>query len=412
MANNLDELNGRRHFDYIVIGCGGVGSGALYWLSRRAGENVLGLEKFRLGHVNGGSQDVSRIIRLAYPSNDYFKLTPDTFTAWAEVERESGYQLVYKPGSLNIAEKGVGGARLEFYARSMTEMGVPYERLDNKQLMARFPQFTVGPEYLALFQKDAGLVDAAAGNSLHVQLAQGRGAKVIDNCPVNRLSRASSGLIEVSTPKGIFTCKKVVVTAGAWINHVISSIGCHVPVYVSEENVTFFGSPHVKEFTRDKFPVFIYHQNGPDIYGLPVHGITGTKIGIDAGGPITTGDTRTWTPDPVRLKKITELCQKILPKFLGPVIETKVCLYTMTPDRHFLIDTAEKAGFSDVIVCCGAGHAYKFASLLGKILSEMAVDGKTQYDISAFRWDREALTNPNFKPLFTHGNEESPTSKL
>ncbi|GFR80074.1 monomeric sarcosine oxidase [Elysia marginata] len=166
----------------------------------------------------------------------------------------------------------------------------------------------------ALYQKDGGLVDAAAGNSLHVQLAQGRGAKVIDNCPVNRLARASTGHLEVSTPKGIFTCRKIIVTAGAWINHVISSIGCHVPVYVTQENVTYFGSPHVKEFTRDKFPVFFYHDPRRVVYGLPVHGITGTKMGVDGGGPVTTGDTRTWTPDPVRLQYITHFCEKFLPK--------------------------------------------------------------------------------------------------
>ncbi|GFR80086.1 sarcosine oxidase [Elysia marginata] len=347
-----------------------------------------------------------------YPIDEYLRLTPDTYKAWEDVEMESGYQLVYKPGSLSLADSRDGVGVLDKYAGAMAAAGILFERLNNKQLMERYPQFTVGPTMQALYQKDGGLVDAAAGNSLHVQLAQGRGAKVIDNCPVNRLTRAPSGLLEVSTPKGIFTCRKVVVTAGAWINHVISSIGCHVPVYVTQENVTYFGSPHVKQFTRDRFPVFIYHDQASDVYALPVHGITGTKIGVDAGGPVTTGDTRTWAPDPVRLQHITNLCKRILPGFLGPVMETKTCLYTMTPDRNFLVDTASKAGFPDVIVCCGAGHAYKFASLLGKILSEMAVDGKTQYDISAFTWDRDALTNPQFKPTFIHGKGHDTQSKL
>lgn len=412
MANSIEELNGRRYFDYIVIGCGGIGSGALFWLSKRAGDSVLGLERFNLGHVNGGSQDVSRIIRLMYPNDAYVRLTPDTYRAWEEVEKESGYQLIYKPGSLCLADSEAGVEVLEQYASKMSKAGIPFERLNSKQLMDRYPQFTVGPKMQALYQKDGGLVDAAAGNSLHVQLAQGRGAKVIDNCPVNKLTRSSSGLLEVSTPKGIFTCRKVVVTAGAWINHVISSIGCHVPVYVTQENVTYFGSPHVKEFTRDKFPVFIYQEPECCTYGLPVHGITGTKVGVDAGGPVTTGDTRTWAPDPVRLQYVTNLCKRILPKFLGPVMETKTCLYTMTPDRDFLVDTAGRKGFPDVIVCCGAGHAYKFASLLGKICSEMAVDGQTQYDISAFTWDREALTNPQFKPTFYHGHGHVIPSKL
>ncbi|XP_055878715.1 monomeric sarcosine oxidase-like [Biomphalaria glabrata] len=407
MANTLDDLRGKRHFDYIVIGCGGIGSGAVYWLSKRVGKNVLGLEKFNLGHENGGSQDVSRIIRLTYPYDRYLKLTPDTFKTWETVEQESGIQLVYKPGGLTISEKGKTDHILTEYEEAMRRHGIPYQKWNHRQLMEHYPQFTVGPEVEALFQKDAGIVDAAMGNSLHIQLAQGNGATVLDNCPVNKITRTSSGLIEVSTPLANFTCKKVIVAAGAWINSVLSHVGCHVPVYVTQENVTYFGSPHVKEFTKDRFPMFIYHEPGNDIYALPVHGISGTKIGIDAAGPVVTGDTRTWVPDPARLERAKRFLSKTLPKFLGPVIKTKTCLYTMTPDRDFLIDNCAKSGYPEVIVCCGAGHAYKFASLLGKILSELAVDGASQYDISEFSWNREALVNPNFKPAFVMGADKS-----
>jgi len=412
MANSLEELGGRRHFDYIVIGCGGVGSGALYWLSKRAGPNVLGLEKFELAHERGGSQDWSRIIRLTYPDDLTSKLAPHSFDCWASVEEESGLQIVHKCGGLTLAEKGSTDFIMDKYERAMTKAGFPYEKLDNKQLMARYPQFTVGPEVVALYQATAGIVDAQLGNSCHIQLAQGRGAKVLDNTPVNRLARAKNGDVEVSTPKGVFTCKKVVVASGAWINHVISSIGAHVPVYVSQENVTYFGSPHVKEFTKDKFPMFIYHKPDNDIYALPPHVTSGTKIGVDAGGNIVTGDTRTWTPDPERLKRLQDFCKETIPKFLGPVMKTKTCLYTMTPDRTFMVDTASHVGFPDVVVCCGAGHAFKFASVLGRILSELAVDGATRYDISGYKWDREPLTNPNYVPSFHLSKIPNAPSKL
>ncbi|XP_076442769.1 monomeric sarcosine oxidase-like [Babylonia areolata] len=130
-------------------------------------------------------------------------------------------------------------------------------------------------------------------------------------------------------------------------------------------------------------------------------------MSVDAGGLPATANTRTFTPDPARVKVCTDLLQKILPKFLGPEMFTKTCLYTMTPDRHFVIDNCARQGFSDVIVCCGAGHAYKFASLLGKILSELAVEGRTQYNISEFSMDRPALTDPNFQPVFYMGKKHS-----
>ncbi|GFR80069.1 sarcosine oxidase [Elysia marginata] len=168
MANTIEELNGRRYFDYIVIGCGGIDSGALYWLSKRAGGNVLGLERFKLGHSNGGSHDVSRMIRVVYSVDEYLRLIPEAYNtglsvlnlemftlprdldvhvyvfssdaSWEEIASESGYQLLYKPGSLNLADSREGIDVLDKYACKMTAAGIPFERLNNKQIMERFPQ--------------------------------------------------------------------------------------------------------------------------------------------------------------------------------------------------------------------------------------------------------------------------------
>ncbi|XP_076441654.1 monomeric sarcosine oxidase-like [Babylonia areolata] len=413
MADGLEAIGSRRHFEYIVVGCGGVGSGTVYWLSKRAPGEVLGLEQFQIGHERGGSQDVSRIIRLTYHDDFYTRLTPATFECWAQVEKESGQQLVYKPGGLQLFERGSTEHLLNKYEQAMRRNNIPFERWNSAQLRARYPQFTTGPEVETLFQKDAGLVDAALGISTHLQLARGNGAVVIDNCPVLRIRRNASGNVEVTTTKGTFTCRKLVVAAGAWLNDVLGSIGVHVPVTVSQEQVTYYATPHIKDFTKDKFPIWFYHTAQYDFYALPVYSNSGTKIGIDAGGPHVTGNTRNFTPDPARVKICTDLLKRILPKYLGPEMYTKTCLYTMTPDRNFVIDKCSRQGFSDVIVCCGAGHAYKFASLLGKILSEMAVDGRTQYNISEFSMDRPAISDPNYVPAFQFGvSELNPGSKL
>ncbi|XP_046563101.1 monomeric sarcosine oxidase-like [Haliotis rubra] len=390
----------RQYFEYIVIGCGGIGSGALYWLSKRS-SSVLGLEQFSLGHERGGSQDVSRIIRLTHHDDRYTKLVPDTFKAWEQIERESGLQVVWMTGGLRLARKGQSDARLEAYAVEMDRNKIRYDRLSNQQLMARYPQFTVGPDVVALYQEQAGLVDAAMGNAVHIQLARGNGATILENCPATRLTRANNGNVIVHTTKGVFECRKVVVTAGGWLNSVLGTIGVHVPVTVTQEQVTYYATPHMKEFTEKKFPIWIFHCPQYDFYALPIHGNTGTKIGIDVGGNVVTADTRTFEPEPARERVCTELLQEICPKFLGPILQTKTCLYTIPPDRDFLVDTCAYKGWSDVIVCCGAGHAYKFASLLGKILSELAVDGRTQYDISQFNITRDAIQDPTFKPTFS-----------
>ncbi|WAR01568.1 MSOX-like protein [Mya arenaria] len=335
-----DMTGQRRKFDYIVVGLGGIGSAALYWLSRKAGADVLGIEQYELGHSNGGSQDHSRIM-------------------WDVIEEESGIQVVWRTGGLLLAKKGESDQIARQYADAMAANKIPYQWLSGTQLHDRYPQFQTDEKYVAVYQKDGGLVDAATGNAVHVQLARGRGASVIENCPVLRLTRNKDG---------------------AWINHVVGSIGVHIPVYVTQEQVTYLATPNMKDYVKDKFPIWIYHSKTHDFYGMPIHGNTGAKIGVDAGGPVVTPATRSFIPDPKREQACLDLLNEILPT---------TCLYTMPPDRNFVIDTC----------------------LLGKILSELALDGRTDYDIRPFTMEREALTDPDFQPVFFMGASKLPQSK-
>ncbi|XP_070575600.1 monomeric sarcosine oxidase-like [Ptychodera flava] len=403
-----------RYFEYIVVGCGGIGSGTVYWLSKRAGKSVLGLEQFKLGHDNGGSQDHSRIIRMLYHDECYTTLVRDTFTTFEEVEKESGIQLVYKCGGLDLGHASIPeiAGTIDAYADAMKKQNIPYERLTGDQIKERFPQFNTGSDIVGLYQKDSGLVDAAMANATHIQLARKNGATILENCAVLKLDQDADGVHAlVYTNQGVFRCRRVIVTAGAWVNHVLGSVGVHLPLTVTQEQVTYLATPNMKDFTKENFPVWIFHDPRYDFYGLPIHGNTGSKIGIDAGGPPVTPETRNFKPDPVRQKVCVEFFEKYLPKAVGPLLYSKTCLYAMTPDRNFVIDTLEKKGFPQVIFCNGAGHAFKFSCLLGKILSQMAIDGKTEYPIDSFKMDRQALTDPNFKPAF-HPRGTAQASKL
>ncbi|CAH1780475.1 unnamed protein product [Owenia fusiformis] len=385
------------YYEYIVVGCGGIGSGAVYWLSKTAGKGVLGLEQFKLGHENGGSQDHSRIIRLMYHDEKYTRLTPHTYTAWEEVEREAGVQLVFKTGGLDFARKGTPQEdTIAKYGEAMRRAGIPFENMDGDEISRRFPQFNLSKDFIGFYQKDGGLVDAALGNAVHIQLARGHGATVLDECGVTWIEKTSGGAL-VHTNKGTFRCRKIIVAAGAWINHVLGTIGVHVPVTVTQEQVTYLSTPHVKDFTKKKFPIWIYNAREHDIYGLPSHVNAYSKIGVDAGGPSVLPETRTYNPDPTREKVCIDFFKSHIPKAVGPPAYTKTCLYTMPPDRNFVIDSLKTRGWPEVVICCGAGHAYKFASLLGKILSQLAIDGRTEYPISDFTFEREAIINPNYK---------------
>ncbi|XP_055955263.1 monomeric sarcosine oxidase [Patella vulgata] len=403
---------GRTHFEYIVVGCGGIGSAAVYWLAKRAKADVLGIEQFELGHQNGGSQDHSRTIRLLYHNDRYTDIGRHTIQTWREVEKEAGVQLVYKTGGLTMCRRGEMDLVFEEYANAMDRKNIKYERLDSEALMKKFPQFEVGKEVMSLYQPDAAIVDPAMSNSVHIQLARGYGASILANTSVIRVLRNDNGQITVQTTKGTFTCRRLVVAAGAWINQVLGSVGVHIPITVTQEQVTYLGTPYIKEFTKDKFPIFTFHTPYCDFYQMPVHGNAATKIGADACGEVVTSATRNFTPN-AELEKLTmDFMASIAPKFVGPVVQTKTCLYAMTRDRHYVIDKCDHVGFPDIVFCCGAGNALKFASLFGKILSEMAIDGQTQYDISGFTKNREAISNPNFKPLFRISGDGANIAKL
>ena len=386
-------------YDYIVLGCGGIGSAALYWLARRAGTAVLGIEQFKLFHVNGSSQDYSRIIRHYYHKDNYARLTPHTYAAWETVKQESGVQIVTKTGGVVIAYEGSPQqATVERYAESLHTIDVGYEWLDNDELAYRFPQFRPERAVKVCYQKDAGIADPSRGNAAHIALARGYGATILDECPVINVQATGDGVV-VQTAQGTFSCRRLIVAAGGWTNQALSGVGFQIPVRVSQEQVTYFATPHLKEFAIGNFPVFQWKTNF-SYYGFPVYGEVATKAAIDDTGAEVTATTRTFEPNRARENQLENWLAEHIPHFSGPKLYTKTCLYTMPPDRDFVLDSLPEQ--PNIFVAIGAGHAYKFASLLGQVLSELAIDGQTVHDISAFSTRRPAIVNPQAAGLYQY----------
>lgn len=396
----------KTHYEYIVLGCGGIGSGALYWLARRAGGEVLGLEQFQLFHPNGGSHDYSRIIRLAYDHEAYARLAPHTYTAWATLEEESGVRVVTKTGGVVMAPGGSQFKHLiDSYAQAMSATGSPYERFGGDELMRRYPQFHFDHEVDVIFQADTGIADPSQGNAAHIGMARYYGAAILDHRRVTGLQPFDGG-VDVQTGSGMFTCRKLIVAAGAWTDPVLASVGMALRITVTQEQVTYYATPNLREFGIGRFPVFIWEDPAEAVYGFPVYGEVATKAAIDASGPSVTADTRTFEPDVARERRLESWLGRYLPGFLGPKLYTKTCLYDMPRDRHFVLDALP--GHPQILVFCGAGHAYKFASLVGKILSQLAIDEGTAYPIAAFTLQRPAISDPHYPPVFQTLDTPSP----
>ena len=380
-------MKGQRDRDVVVVGLGAFGSAAAYWLAR-SGADVLGLEQFELGHPNGASEDHSRIIRLSYHRPAYVRLARRAYDTWAEVEREAGTRIVTRTGGLDVAPREAA-IPLDDYTTAMRAEGVPFEHLDGPEISRRWPQWRLGDEHHGLYQAESGLADPFRGNGAHRRLAVEHGATLRDRTPVSAL-RPVDGEVEVIAGDERIRAGTVVVTADAWTNDLLAPLGRSLPLTITKEQVTYFACPDPAAFAPDRFPIWIW-MDDPCFYGFPTYGEAGPKAAQDVGGIETTAASRTFDVDEAALGRVVGFLERHLPGAVGPPIRTKTCLYTMTPDRDFVIDRLPEA--PNVLVALGAAHGFKYASVFGRILAELALDGSTASagEIVDFRIDRPIL---------------------
>jgi sarcosine oxidase len=227
-------------------------------------------------------------------------------------------------------------------------------------------------------------------------MARKHGAVLLEKTPVKSV-RANDKQIEVVAKGTTYRCRKLVITAGPWSNSMLGHLGHNLPLTITQEQVTYFKPNNPRGYLPTRFPVWIWIDE-PCFYGFPIYGENGVKVGQDVGGREVTAETRTFKTDTAALRRVKAFLRKYLPSAADQVIYVKSCLYTLTPDRDFVIDTVP--GFPNISVAIGAGHGFKFASLIGKILSELAIYGKSRYDIRAFRIDRSILMEKHPKRHF------------
>ena len=369
-----------------VLGLGGIGSAAAYWAAGRLGDDVLGVEQFEAGHARGGSEDHSRIIRLSYHTPAYVELARAAYRSWEQVEADSGEQLVLKTGGLDLAPAGAS-IGLADYRSSMTTAGVGFEELDAGEVMRRWPQWRLDDDVTALFQESSGIAMASRANAAHRRLAAEHGATLLEHVAVGGV-REVDGEVEVVIEGRAHRVGSLVVAAGAWTNQVLGRLGVRFPLEVTLEQVVYLkpADPHL--FAPSRFPIWIW-MDEPSFYGFPIFGEPAVKIAWDRCEIVTDPDNRSFGPRADVTDRVRHFAGRHLPAAAGEVHLAKTCLYTLTPDRDFVVDRVP--GTENVYTAVGAGHAFKFASLLGRILTDLALDGRTSHDISPFAADRPIL---------------------
>ena len=385
-------------YEHIVLGVGAIGSAAAYWLARRGGGKVLALEQYQLGHERGASEDHSRIIRHSYHTAEYTSLTRAAYDHMRDLEDETGLELLRVTGGLHLAPNdSAGRAEIGSYARALAEQGHACELMDGTELRTRWPQWQVGADVVGLYQAESGILDIRRVNSAHISRARAHGVRFLDRTTARKLV-ACGDHVEVHTESEVFEAGTLTICAGSWTETLTADLGLDLTLTLTQEQVSYFAAADLRAFTPDRFPVWIFH--GPDrtFYGFPVYGEAAVKAARDMSGRFVTQQTRRFEPDPGQTAEVAEFLARYLPGAVGPELVSKTCVYDLTADRNFILDTIP--GHPRIGVFIGAGHAAKFAGLIGHILADLAIDGRTGYPIAAFSIDRPAVRDPGFPSDF------------
>jgi sarcosine oxidase len=366
------------HYDVIVAGVGGMGSAACYHLAKR-GQRVLGLERFDLGHSMGSSHGLTRIIRIAYFEGEFYvPLLKRAAELWTETGKEANTQLLYVTGSLDIAPEGDGF--VESSQKSCLTHDLKHEVLDNKILAKRYPQFTLTPKHHALWQPDGGFVASERAIFAHAGLAMKHGAELRFNEPILSWKPTANGGVEVKTERTTYTAGHLVLSSGAWMPELVPALG--KTEHVVKQAIGWFGVKNPAQFMPDRMPVFILTVEEGNFYGFPLWEHPGFKLGGPhfAREPIDPNNLDR-TPSPKQVAAIRDCLKRYIPDAAGDPMTLKGCMYTVTPDEHFVVDRLPETPQVIALSPC-SGHGYKFCSVLGEVAADLVIKGATPFDIS------------------------------
>lgn len=364
-------------FEFAVIGAGVTGSAAAYHLAKEQ-KSVALFEQFAIGHERGSSHGNSRIFRLSYDHPAYVQMALRSQAMWRQLEQEAETTLLTQTGGLDLGFQT--NPTFNSCITNMTKNGIAFERLSAKEVRERFGQFAVPDDMVGIYQAEAGILNATECVKSMAALAAKHGACVKENCPVLVIEPAQGG-VRIVTESGTYTCKKVIVSAGAWSQALLEPLGVNLPLKVTKEQYTFFATDNPKKFSYEQNPIFTeYGATGRteqiDMYGFPLFEMQGVKVASHLMGPKTTANMRTFDLEEDMLQEVKDYVRKRLPDLLERIVDAKTCLYSITPDEDFVIDKIKRHPQVIVLSAC-SGHGFKFAVLTGKMAADLAAKERT-----------------------------------
>ena len=366
--------------DVAVVGLGAAGSAALYQLAQR-GVRVLGIDRFHPPHTMGSTHGGSRIIRRAYfEGAQYLPLLNRAYELWERLEKETGTTLVTWCGCLNVA---AAGSRMIAGARQTAEIGdLDVQLMSPDEVAKTFPAYALREHEVALFEPRAGAIHPERCVAAHLQLAQAHGAEVWFDEPVNHWSDESESITLETTSREV-SAGTVILAVGAWAPTLDARLGASLQV---ERVVNAWFPATSTHFGPSHCPTFIWESEKVHSYGFPDLG-EGVKAGLHYHGVNVAHPSEVdRTVAPQEAERIRALHAALFPGGLGPSTKSAVCLYTKTPDKHYLIDYLPGSGNRVVIGSACSGHGFKSSAAVGEALADLALGQAPRTSIGPFQW--------------------------
>lgn len=364
------------HVDTVVVGGGAMGSAAAWQLARRGTETVL-LERFSPGHTNGASHGASRIFRTSYADRSYVALAREAEALWAELEHESGSELLRVTG-------GVDQGWIPYLtgiSDTLAGLGLPHQWLSADEAAQRWPGITFAGR--ALYYPNSGRLHADDAVSALQRSAAAQGAQVRHESQVISIEVTDDNSVTVRTADHEYIARRVVVAAGAWAAKLLTGIAPLPPIIVTQEQPAHF-APHDPGTEWPSFGI-LHDPDGPDapdfggVYGLS-SGAEGIKVGFHGTGPVVDPDRRDFTAEPRQLAALQDYVRRRVPGVDADALTPISCTYATTADSNFVIDRS-----GPVVVAAGfSGHGFKFVPAIGRLLADLAVD-KNAPELFSFR---------------------------
>jgi monomeric sarcosine oxidase len=369
-------------YDIGIIGVGTMGSATAFHLAKR-GYRVIAFERFRVVHDFGSHSGNTRIIRHAYhESPNYVPLVLRADALWLELKADREQPLLIRTGGLDLGPQGCSFVTEAL--RSCQIHHLPYEHLEAEEIRKRWPAFHIPDSWEACYNTQAGFLVVDRCIRAHTQGAEAYDAKIHEGEKVFSFEDHRSS-VQIQTDQSSYEVGRLIVCAGSWTSQLLATLG--LPLVVRRKTLAWLRPKTPEDFTLGKFPVYISESEDGALYGFPLYGHPGVKIANHHGGVEVNPDQVDRTFHERDATDVRRFARKYLPGLTEELLDGKICLYTLTPDEHFIIDFYPEK--QNILIAAGfSGHGFKFAPVVGEILADLCTEGKTPYPIEMFRLER------------------------